>query len=104
MIKKYLIVILICAFLNFAVGICPALAGGGGGCGDSKGCQRAANIVGVGGLIVLGVILIGYVLFEKYGSSKKESDDIEKKDGLLTIHSSEQQSADISADLTVYQW
>ena len=104
MIKKCFVVIFMFAFLNFCVGVGPALAGGGGGCGDSKGCQRAANIVGVGGLIVLGVILIGYVLFEKYDSSKKVSDDIEKKDGPLTIHGSEQQSADISADLTVYQW
>jgi hypothetical protein len=58
------------AFLNFTVGIGRVLAGGGGGCGDSKGRQRAMNIIGVGGLIVLGVVLIGSILLQKYSFSR----------------------------------
>jgi len=45
---------------------------------DSKGCQRTMNVIGVGGLIVLGAVLIGSIPVQKYGPSNRVAEDIKK--------------------------
>ncbi len=100
--KKEFTYFLVLVFFVFSVTPGALYAGGGGGCGDSEGCNNTMYGIAIGTTL----LLVGYLYYDHQKSNedaKNKEDDKEIQEA-SSVQPKNSNKITVSPEIAVYRW
>jgi mannose/fructose/N-acetylgalactosamine-specific phosphotransferase system component IIC len=98
--KMGFVCLLVLAFLAFSAAPGAVHAGGGGGCGDSEGCNNTMYGIAIGAALALVIYLLYQKSHENDQNTKSDKEDQE----LSSIQLQNPNKDEVTPKFAVYRW